>query len=175
MGCRERFKRRERGEAKNASRPVRADFLAESNKKRVKVFAFIHPQITGKSTTPYAQIPTLTPDEFLDHALSVPNPLLSALFGLATDQKVSKKSWPDYQSQLLAIAAAKDSMLRSIVQHPCHFQLMVNDLLEMEDLTQLFRLQNRKNFKITHLDFKRSHTICMLIVRSLLVHYSSCR
>jgi hypothetical protein len=49
-----------------------------------KFFAFLHPQITGKSTTPYAQIPTLTPDEFLDHALSVPNPLLSALFGLAT-------------------------------------------------------------------------------------------
>lgn len=34
MGCRERFKRRERGEAKNASRPVRADFLAENNKKK---------------------------------------------------------------------------------------------------------------------------------------------
>jgi hypothetical protein len=53
---------------------------------------------------------TLTPDEFLEHALYVPNPLLSALFGLATghtkmdiDQKVSKFSWPDYQSQLLSL------------------------------------------------------------------------
>jgi hypothetical protein len=31
-----------------------------------------------------------------------------------------------------------------------------------------FRLQNRKNFKITHLDFERLHTDCMIIVRSLL-------
>jgi hypothetical protein len=93
-----------------------------------KFFAFLHPQITGKSTTPYAQIPTLTPDEFLDHALSVPKP--TPLCSLWTGY------WLRRNGQLLAIAAAKDLMLRSIGQHPCHFQLMVNDLLEMEDLTQ---------------------------------------
>ena len=55
------------------------------NQLQLKSFlhSYIH-RLMGKSTTPYAQIPTLTPDEFLDHALYVPNPLLSALCSLWT-------------------------------------------------------------------------------------------
>jgi hypothetical protein len=138
-----------------------------------KFFAFLQPQITVKSITKYSQIPTMTPDEFLDFALHVPNPLLSSIFGLSTgcaemdiDGKTSEKCWPDYQSQLLAISAAKDLMLRAIVHHPCHFQLMVNDLLEMEDLTQQVRLVLSRLRVIPSKQFTHSHQ-CKAVVADL--------
>ena len=109
-------------------------------------FAYLHPQIAIPSTIPYAQMPTLTITEFLDDALENTTPLLSALFGLGTgvakidaQGKISQKRYQDYQSQLLAIAVARDMVLRSSSRYPCLFQLMLGEYLDMENITQYNR------------------------------------
>lgn len=106
-------------------------------------FAFLHPQITTASITPYAEIPTMNVQEFHDDALTNQTPLMSTLFGLATgvekidkDGKVSNLRWQDYQAQLLAIAVARDMLLRASVVYPCHLQLMMTDLLSMQKLSK---------------------------------------
>jgi hypothetical protein len=42
----------------------------------------------------------------------------------------------DYQSQFLAIAAARDLLLRATVQNPCHLQLMIGDQMAMQPISQ---------------------------------------
>ncbi|KAL7549786.1 hypothetical protein ACHAWF_015642 [Thalassiosira exigua] len=123
------------------SSPVSPEYTASVG----KFFSFLGPHITAPSVTPYADMVTMTTDEFFRHAVDNYSPLMAALHGLATSQgdrdltRITGADYPDYQSVYLAIAAARDLILRCSHKYPCHFQLMIGNLLEMESCSSVFK------------------------------------
>ena len=120
---------------------------------------FLHETITSPSVTPYSQMESLSPTEFLVKKVNNPSVLLAFLFGLATQkEKIDRRtvirpikdsidqtrSQRDAamktQSQFFAIAAAADILLRSNSHMPCEFQLMLGRQIGIEKLSQSLRV-----------------------------------
>ncbi|KAL7540626.1 hypothetical protein ACHAXR_010257 [Thalassiosira sp. AJA248-18] len=97
------------------------------------------------NTTPHAKIVKLMPRELFDHAVQNCTPLMAALHGLATGEpernldKILGQDQADYQSQYLAIAAARDLILRCTNRYPHNLQLMIGDQMEMQSCSSLFK------------------------------------
>jgi hypothetical protein len=116
---------------------------------------FLHPIVALRSTTPYEKAESMSPQRFVAKKMDNPTPLLSFCFGVATgnavmdssairqpisdpiNQTLSEKAKATKtQSQFLAIAGAADMLLRSVSSNPCEFQLMVNRVMQMEQLSR---------------------------------------
>ena len=108
-------------------------------------FAFLHPRVVVPSMTPRWKVPTLMPREFFQHAVDNYSLLMACLFGLTTGksrretEKISGVDFQDYQSQYLAVAAARDIILRCTSGYPLHFQMMLADQLGMQQVSKLFK------------------------------------
>ena len=89
-------------------------------------FSFLGPQITLLSATPYSDMVKFSPPEFSKHAVANYTPLMAALYGLATSKgereltKITGPDYPDFQSVYLAVAAARDLILRCSHKYPHH-------------------------------------------------------
>ncbi|KAL7512471.1 hypothetical protein ACHAXN_009685 [Cyclotella atomus] len=105
----------------------------EDYAKAVNAFcAWVHPQIVHPSMNPYAQIPTMRPKEFFDHAVNNFTPLLAALYGLGTGKserdinKITGDDQKDHQSQYMAMGFARDMILRCTSRYPLHAQQSIS-------------------------------------------------
>ena len=110
------------------------------------LFSAIKTVIVPPSIMSKEQTNTLTPRGLLDHGLSNFTPLMAAFYGLATgepkrelDKINNPKKFPDHQSQMLAVIAAHDIILRCSLSYPCQFQLMLSEQLEMQKVSKVFR------------------------------------
>lgn len=108
-------------------------------------FASLHHLVVKPSVTHFAEIPTLTPKEFFQHAIDNYSPLLAAIFGLSTSHstrdmdKIRDKGFPDYGSQYLATAFTRDMILRCSSKRPFHAQLMFSNVLGMQKVSNTFK------------------------------------
>eukprot|EP00986_Skeletonema_menzelii_P002100 scaffold575_cov121-Skeletonema_menzelii.AAC.1 len=104
--------------------------------------AWLSPSITAPSIVERKHLRTMSPRDFLEDAFEKYSPLMAVLFGLATaksardkDKILGTSNHPDYQSQYLAIAMAHDIIIRSNLTHPYRGQLMLNNIMEMERIS----------------------------------------
>lgn len=147
---------------------------------------FLHQIVTIRSATPYSEAESLSPQRFVAKKLDNPTLLLSLCFGMATgtvmdsdairqpitdpiNQTLSDKAKASkVQSQFLAIAGAEGMLLRSISNYPCEFQLMVNRVMQMEQMSR-----SAKDFlSITRIGASRALTqanLCRSVVEALSV------
>ncbi|EJK63705.1 hypothetical protein THAOC_15623 [Thalassiosira oceanica] len=107
--------------------------------------AWLHPQVVATSVTPQALVSTLTPREFFQHSLDNYTPMLALLFGMSTGnsrrdlEKITCKDYQDHQSVYLATAVAHDVLLRCSTRYPLHFQHVIHELLESQQVSNHFR------------------------------------
>mmetsp|Transcript_29382 Transcript_29382/g.65895 ORF Transcript_29382/g.65895 Transcript_29382/m.65895 type:complete len:149 (+) Transcript_29382:706-1152(+) len=104
-----------------------------------------NPQVVAPSVTPQAMVPTQTPREFFQHSLDNYTPMLALLFGLSTGnsrrdlRKIAGRDYQSHQSVYLAIAVAHDVLLRCSTGYPLHFQYVLHELLESQQVSNQFR------------------------------------
>ena len=85
-------------------------------------------------------------NKLFEHGLVNYTPLTALLVGLALGQcernldKINDSAnWPDYQSQYLAVIAARDIILRNSTHYPLFFQLMLADQLTVQHVSKACR------------------------------------
>ena len=98
------------------------------------------------SLTLHDDVSTLSPRKLFEHGLVNYTPLMALLVGLALGQceryleKINDSAnWPDYQSQYLAVIAARDIILRNSTHYPLFFQLMLADQLTVQHVSKACR------------------------------------
>ncbi|EJK65934.1 hypothetical protein THAOC_13168 [Thalassiosira oceanica] len=125
--------------------PSSGTLPADTSDALCEFCAWLHPQVVAPSVTPQAMVPTQTPREFFQHSLDNYTPMLALLFGLSTGnsrrdlRKIAGRDYQSHQSVYLAIAVAHDVLLRCSTGYPLHFQYVLHELLESQQVSNQFR------------------------------------
>eukprot|EP00984_Skeletonema_dohrnii_P023497 scaffold12591_cov167-Skeletonema_dohrnii-CCMP3373.AAC.1 len=110
-------------------------------------FSWLHPVLVNpsKPNSKFAHEPVLTPREYME--LASPPPILSALYSLSTGRNIEKyrdkilngTEDTSHQNHFLAAAAASDILMRSNLDKPNCFQLMLGECLDRQSASKEFK------------------------------------